>query len=66
LKPGGGPTHFRGDQRSGGGERAVAAFCFCGARGRVGTGAALKWLFVSVPAFRSSRGEQGLAKQLPW
>jgi hypothetical protein len=41
-------------------------FCFCGARGRVGAGAALKWLFVSVPTFRSSRGEQGHAKQLPW
>ena len=47
-KPGGGPTQFRGDQRSGGGERVVAAFCFCGARGRVRAGAALKWLFVPV------------------
>jgi len=41
-KPGGGPTQLRGDQRSGGGERVVAAFCFCGARGRIRAGAALK------------------------
>jgi hypothetical protein len=51
-KPGGGATQFRGDQRSGGGERAVAAFCFCGARWRVGVGVALKRLPVSAPAFR--------------
>ena len=50
-KPGGGPTQFRGDQRSGGGgERVVAAFCFCGARGRVRAGAAL----MSKVAFRVS------------
>ena len=35
-KPGGGPTQCRGDQRSGGGERVVTGFRFCGARGRVG------------------------------
>jgi hypothetical protein len=64
-KPGGGPTQFRGGQRSGDGERVVAAFCFCfcGARGRVGAGAALKWLFVSVPTFRSSRGEAAGARK---
>ena len=41
-KPGGGPTQFRGDQRSGGGERVVAAFCFCGARGRVRVGGGVR------------------------
>jgi hypothetical protein len=65
-KPGGGPTQCRGDQRSGGGERVVAGFRFCGARGRVGVGVALKWLPAPTPAFRSSRDEQGRAKQLPW
>ena len=35
-KPGGGPTQHRGEQRSGGGERVVADFCFCGARGALG------------------------------
>jgi hypothetical protein len=66
-KPGGGPTQCRGHQRSGGSERVVAGFRFCGARGRVGVGVALKRLPVPTPAFRS-RALAGTSRgaQLPW